>query len=573
MGSNNGPTSESYSAPWHGALGVTAIEHISPLEQDGAVSPGQRDSMQIEVLQGALACDWAACASNRRQWNILFEECPWATAFQSQAFFAVWSRHYSRTWSPLLLVARRSDRIVAGIMPLAVRGDRIVGVGAHQGEYQGWISRESDAGEFLARALDTVASLFPAHQLCLRYLPYLTPPSVLDDLPLTNRRVTLHRHLCHELKIDQQAIQRVLRKKGNRSKMHRLQKLGKLEFCLRDASTVAADLDQIIGMYDLRQGSLNGVCPFEDDPVKRAFHIDWLRTCSEHLRIGVALLDGRIAAAIIFVRSREDLHLAITAHDPRVAEHSPNKLNMYESALLLAADGAATIDLTPGGDSWKARFATSQREVMELVMHRSKQHAERERQLSAAKAKIRGVLALASISVSEVKSRWRDVQESLRTAVTRFGKGREALYEGPVPQTTARADGEVLVDQMQHIVEFGWVLTRRRRQEFLSDAVRRLEHGERCYMVPNGGRGIACVGWLSLPRSKPAAPTDGQDCATIYDLVATDDAAASAPYQMLERMFADVAVVQGVGRVLVRLPRDQAVFPTLLQQFGLSLRH
>ena len=422
MGSNNGPTSESYSAPWHGALGVTAIEHISPLEQDGAVSPGQRDSMQIEVLQGALACDWAACASNRRQWNILFEECPWATAFQSQAFFAVWSRHYSRTWSPLLLVARRSDRIVAGIMPLAVRGDRIVGVGAHQGEYQGWISRESDAGEFLARALDTVASLFPAHQLCLRYLPYLTPPSVLDDLPLTNRRVTLHRHLCHELKIDQQAIQRVLRKKGNRSKMHRLQKLGKLEFCLRDASTVAADLDQIIGMYDLRQGSLNGVCPFEDDPVKRAFHIDWLRTCSEHLRIGVALLDGRIAAAIIFVRSREDLHLAITAHDPRVAEHSPNKLNMYESALLLAADGAATIDLTPGGDSWKARFATSQREVMELVMHRSKEHAERERQLSAAKAKIRGVLALASISVSEVKSRWRDVQESLRTAVTRFGK-------------------------------------------------------------------------------------------------------------------------------------------------------
>ncbi len=378
--------------------------------------------MQIEVLQGALACDWAACASNRRQWNILFEECPWATAFQSQAFFAVWSRHYSRTWSPLLLVARRSDRIVAGIMPLAVRGDRIVGVGAHQGEYQGWISRESDAGEFLARALDTVASLFPAHQLCLRYLPYLTPPSVLDDLPLTNRRVTLHRHLCHELKIDQQAIQRVLRKKGNRSKMHRLQKLGKLEFCLRDASTVAADLDQIIGMYDLRQGSLNGVCPFEDDPVKRAFHIDWLRTCSEHLRIGVALLDGRIAAAIIFVRSREDLHLAITAHDPRVAEHSPNKLNMYESALLLAADGAATIDLTPGGDSWKARFATSQREVMELVMHRSKEHAERERQLSAAKAKIRGVLALASISVSEVKSRWRDVQESLRTAVTRFGK-------------------------------------------------------------------------------------------------------------------------------------------------------
>jgi len=543
------------------------------VEHDGAVAPGQQDSLQIEVLQGALASDWAACASSRRQWDTLFEECPWATAFQSQAFFAVWSRHYSQAWSPLLLVARRSDRIVAGIMPLAVRGDRIVGVGAHQGEYQGWISRESDAGEFLARALDTVASCFPAHQLRLRYLPYLTPPAVLDGLPSTNRRVTLHRHLCHERKIDRQAIQRVLRKKGNRSKMHRLQKLGKLEFCLRDASTAAADLDQVIGMYDLRQGSLNGVCPFEDDPVKRAFHLDWLRSCPEHLRIGLALLGGRVVAAIIFVRSRGDFHLAIAAHDPRVAEHSPNKLNMYESALLLAADGAATIDLTPGGDSWKARFATSQREVMELVMHRSEQHAARERQLSAAKARIRGVLARAGVSVSEVRSRWRDVQESVRGAVTRFGKGREALYEGPVPQTTATTDGGVLVDPMQHIVEFGWVLTRRRRQEFLSDAVGRLERGDRCYMVPKRGGGIACAGWLSLPRSTPAAPTDGQTCATIYDLVATDDAAASAPYQMLERMFADVAVTQGVGSVLVRLARDQAFFPTHLQQFGLSLRH
>mgnify|MGYP007037758092 CR=1 FL=1 len=85
MGSNNGPTSESYSASWHGALGVTAIEKVSPLKHDGAVGPGHRDSMQIEVLQGALARDWAACASNRRQWNILFEECPWATAFQSHA--------------------------------------------------------------------------------------------------------------------------------------------------------------------------------------------------------------------------------------------------------------------------------------------------------------------------------------------------------------------------------------------------------------------------------------------------------------------------------------------------------
>lgn len=546
--------------------------HAGPDRQaPGPLPLAGQDAITFSLFEGAQAVEWAAHGANKAEWDSLFAECRWATAFQSASFFNVWARHYALVWRPLLVVGRRADGVIAGIMPLAMREGLIVGVGGHQAEYHGWISRERDAGEFVVGVLDAVGAAYPVHRMRLLYLPYMVPRSALAALAERNRRVTLHHHLCHELKIDRREIQKVLKKKSNRSKLHRLQRLGRLEFRLLEPAVVAAEIDQIIAMCDLRHGALNNVCPFTDDPVKRAFHVDWLRQCPEDLRIGAALLNGRIAAVLIFVKSGGDLHLAIAAHDPRLSEHSPNKLNMYESALMLGEEGASSVDLTPGGDTWKARFSTGERDVVELIMHESEQHAARVKVWTAAKAAVRRGLAVFGGTAPALKRLARVLDATLSGIRNRLVRpaASEELYEGAPPRTVRAADDRVLIDPVQRLIEFGPTLSGRGRQAFLSDTLSRLESGQRCYAVVGDG-GLACLGWMSQPAPAHQTPGIVQSRALIDGLCLASDADSAAPRRMLERMLADISAACGDTGVFIRVPRSQTKLKEVIASLGFA---
>lgn len=540
------------------------MEHVrlrsaSPAAAEHAVyllrSPGLRFSLALD--EEALA--WA----DGRAWHEVYEACPWATAFQSPSFFKVWTRHYRATWRPLLVVAHRADGSVAGLMPLGQREGAIVGAGAHQAEYHGWICSEGDAAAFIVGAFETLAAAFPRHLVRLRYLSYAMPTAAVAVALQSNARVAVHRHPAPTLDIDPAAIQRKLRKSSTRSKAQRLRHLGRLQFSLMPPAAVAREIDQIIAMCDFRQGAINGDCPFVDDPIKRPFHLDWLRSCPDQARCGTLLLDDRIIAALLFVKSGADYHLAIAAHDPRFSEHSPNKLNMYETALALSAEGGKVIDLTPGGDPWKARFSSHDREALELVMHGSAAQAAREKHSQAVKIFARRLLSAAGLSIPAVRQRVSDLRESftrLRSR-TQAAPGEE-LYRGPVPAPPGVHDKRVAIDPLQVMILCGPGLTRRPRQKFLSEALSRLEQGDRCFVVlDEAGQSAVALGWQSRMRGG-----DNGDAILMDGFAAAPHADVEAAGLMLAAMLAHR---DGAVRVYARASRESS-FEAALLSMGFS---
>jgi CelD/BcsL family acetyltransferase involved in cellulose biosynthesis len=459
-------------------------------------------TLDFRVLRGDEALDWMRTAENREAWALLYDQCPWSTAFFSSAFFALWCRNYAQLWSPLLVIGRRSTGALAGIMPLATRGGVVTGAGTHQAEYHGWLSTEEDAEPFGTGALDAVARSLPRHTLRLHYLPPGVPAAFLERVG-ENPRVTLTCDRSYEFAPDPDAIAKSLKKRGNKTKLIRLRRRGALEIRKLDADGFAAALPRIARVYDFRQGAMYGDCPFLDDPRKAAFHLDWIRTAPSQLHATVMTVDGRLASALLLVMSEEDAHLAISAHSPELAASSPMKFHLYWAALALADEGRRVVDLTPGGE-WKERFSTDVRDVWELVLHRDTAHARLARARMKAKGLVRSGLSRVGLSVAQVRNGLHSVRDSARSSARRVMRahGEDVLYRlDPTRFAPAHGDLRVERDDLDALMRRAPAIGRRSRQAFLRLALGRLEAGMRCYAVIEEGRPV-CLGWLSAPPER-----------------------------------------------------------------------
>ena len=160
-----------------------------------------------------------------------------------------------------------------------------------------------------------------------------------------------------------------LKKKGNKSKLNRLRRIGPVSLAVVGEAGLETALGEIIAQYDPRQLRTAGYEPFSSDPRKRPFHVEMGRRGLLH----VSFLEAgdRKAAGHVGVRSGEEVILAIVSFDPDLAEHSPNKLLLLMLAEKLAGEGFCRLDLTPGGDEWKDRLATRFERVHELRLFRS----------------------------------------------------------------------------------------------------------------------------------------------------------------------------------------------------------
>ena len=461
------------------------------------------NALEFHLLRGDAALDWTRKAENRDAWGLVYDQCPWGTAYSSSEFFEVWCRNYGQLWSPLLIIARRDEGAVAGIMPLATRGGVVTGAGTHQAEYHGWLSTEEDAESFIAGALDAIARSLPRHTLRLHYLPPGVPTAALERVK-EKPRVTLAHDQCYEFVLDPDAIARSLKKKGNKSKLNRLRRVGPLEVEKLDADRFAAALPRIAAAYDFRQGAMNGDCAFLDDPRKAEFHLDWMRTAASQLHATVMTVDGRLASALVLVMSEDEAHLAIPAHSPELAEHSPVKFHLYQVALELADQGKRAVDLTPGGE-WKQRFSTDVRDAWELVMHRDVARATVARVRMKVKDLVRSGLSRMGLSVQQVKDALQGIRGAAQNAarILTPARSRDTLYRVD-PARFAPAHGRGLVAEecdLAALMRRGPGLARLRRQPFLQQATRRIEAGVRPYAVTERGEPV-CLAWLSPPPER-----------------------------------------------------------------------
>ena len=477
----------------------------------------------------------------RHQWNSLYVACPWATIFQSCDFVATWYQIYRELYKPLLICETRPDGSLAGLLTLAVTADsqQLVVAGVGQAEYHTWLSASEHGDTFIAAAMDLLRASFLGSTLKFQYLPPLAPRQWLADGSAWAKTSSLKPWFRPLMKLDGgEKLRKSLKKSSNKSRLNRMKRLGDVQFeQLHQPADLAAVFDDIIAYYDFRQGAVNDSIYFQTDPLRKQFYLA-LMGVKDLLHVTVLKIDNLVVAAHLGLSDGKECVLGMPAHSPFLAAHSPGKLQLLMLGVELAQQGFEVLDLTPGDDLYKERFATDRDRVHVLTVFLSHQPWQKQRadfQLWAritAGAAFKWLIGAVGIELATAK-KFVDRLRSLRlTTMLNWSQSLSTKLRDKVeyqvyayPATAVRAESQlcsIRKDCLDHLLLFQPVDLRQTRQDFLSLCLTRLEAGQHVYTWVEQDCLLAVFWLVKSPEQADASglnPVDlfEPDSALIYD--------------------------------------------------------
>jgi CelD/BcsL family acetyltransferase involved in cellulose biosynthesis len=515
------------------------------------------------------------------QWTNLCARCPWSTSYQLPAFATTWYRVYAQSFEPILVTAHTDAGELSGILALAAsRADASLCIaGQEQSEYQTWINDPAQAKDFPAEAIAAVRKCFPDDVLEFRYLPPAVPLDWLSDQRVRANAVLVKKN--RPLLRFSEMTEDSLNKANNKKRLKVLKKHGEIEFIrITDVDTLAAMLDDLIPCYDLRLGAMHGYEPFAQDPFRKQFQLELMKQPGL-LHVSVLRVGKLLAAAHVNVCDKQQLHLHLICYNPLLAKHSPGKFHIHLLAQMLIADQYQEIDLTPGGDPYKERFANTHDTAHILSFHPTR--------ISRFKAALcaRGeALARRGLSTARIHpARARDLFQALhglsfpKLCAAAAGSLRDRIGLRPAirlytkhigPRCAVAPDQAVFArDQIDHLLSYRAPAGGVSRKQFLSDAVLRLEQGQHLYSCVQGGA-LRFIGWLMehpsevfVSRILPGLKRP-ENAALIMNLRSCDgQAQPELGSTCLATMLADLAGSNSATRAMMAVRPNHAALPLI----------
>ena len=468
--------------------------------------------MRIEVVTGTEAERLLVQESFLAQWSALHDRCPWATSFQSHRFLRVWYEVYPDHFAPVLVLSRHADGTLRGLLALAqsrrttklVAAEALIVAGWDQAEYHSWICAPADGDRFPLHATRALRHAFPKAAITFRYLAPGTPLSWLKS-PEGRQHCIAKPYRRPLLRLgDGSEVGQSLKKSSNKSRLKRLEKLGGFEFRrVTDVAEYESLFDRIVTLYDLRHGAVQGSDGFCTIERQKEFHAGMMKAGLLHATVMKA--GGELAAAHFGVIGRRELQLGTIVNNPLLAKHSPGKFQVLLLARMLHEEGFAQFDLTPGGDTYKERFANAADEAHVLLVLPTPATRARARLRWRVMDTTKRMLARFGWSPAEARFRVRQLrQHPGRVAARLIDQAREwgwstrelcvHLRDTALP-VQVRGSVHVRRDALGDLLRYDPADARESRQAFLTRALRRLESGQHCYTVTEAGRLRCCV-WL-----------------------------------------------------------------------------
>ena len=449
------------------------------------------------------------------EWTALVDACPWSTVFQRPAFVTAVYDVYRDRREPFLVLGRRSDGSLAGLLPLAQpMGTRALWcAGAPLAEYTTWLATPDASDAFIGAAIDELRRTTSAP--LLRFL-CLAPGTPTEWCTQASRAV-LRPHERPLLAVaDPSGPQASLKKKSNKSKVSRLRRVGEVRLVqLEDRDALEDHLDSIMAEYDLRQGATYGVTPFKSDPAMRELY---RRLADEPgcLHTSVLLAGDEMAAGHIGFVNGNQVLLGVIAHRSSLAAASPGKLILLFLGKLLGEQGYDDLDLTIGGD-YKWRFATHSDSVYVLEIYLSKPAYWRYRIRSGAVGAFRSVVKLAGLDEERLRKRSATLLNGVRRlpggSVARSGGETVVYFASSPPDVEAPPGAErIRTDDIGALRLHSTEDESATPVEFFDRTLRRLGQGATPYTVVEDGR-LVYSGWTG-PASC-AGTIDGSELVEI----------------------------------------------------------
>ena len=464
----------------------------------------------VDLICGEAARTLLSNTQFLQSWQLLHNACPHSTVFQGPGFVRAWYASYAAQWQPVLVRATDTAGTLSGLWLLAYdqASRRLVNAGSHQAEYHAWLSTPGRGQELLASGWMLLKRQFSFSSLSFKYLPGPALGDTLVTAFSSGGGVTLCNSLRPLLKLDSKEIRASAAKKSNKSRFNRLAKLGNLEFRrITDPVEFERIFHDLTAFYDFRQSAVNQSAPFREDPAKRTFHSTLFADAPCDIYCTATFVDELPIAAFWGAISGPMVHLGLLISSPFCAEHSPGKIHIMQLSEQLLKDGHAVLDLTPGGDAWKERFANAHDEVAEATVYRSAMERRRYDALARIAQLGKRALAVASITPDQVRAAMATLQRAKPAAVARkLGKWRGERRELRVYRADRTLAGKFDFDQrvrcnaIPHLLAFEPGESWQTRDAFLSIALARIEQGGSAFTVSVDGR-LAHSGWLGINQS------------------------------------------------------------------------
>jgi CelD/BcsL family acetyltransferase involved in cellulose biosynthesis len=456
----------------------------------------------IEIVTGPAVIELLHDPAFQKSWEQLFENCPWATVFQTHAFIASWYQAYLKQHMPLLVKGTVNGRL-KGLLPMALlKGGKITGAGHYEAEYQVWLTSSSDGNTFIQKALTELMIQFPGHPVSLRFIPPGTPLNWVQEekkwrnssIVQNYSRPLIHYHTPAEVKFG----------KHHNNKLNRFKKMGEVRFeSIKDLETFERSLDEMAILLDFRQGALFNKNPFLEDPVKKDFLIALFK--QQLLHTTVFKVNGKIIAAVIAVLRNNWVYLSgLICHSPLNARsNSPGLLHFQLLTKQLVEEGIQYFDLSPGYDAYKDELATQQDEVQELIISQAPGFRIKRqfRKWLHAKMIARGIRPMtAELNIKKYHytiKHWHPmpaIQKLLKKLHKQEPPQRYVINKAELEQATTTSWEK---NNLSHLLEFNSDnKAGLSRWKFLSDAMFRLEKGQHCFTWLENDKLLCCI-WVS----------------------------------------------------------------------------
>lgn len=521
--------------------------------------------MRITLVSGTEARQRCADAGFLAAWRALVAGETKHALVQAPEFALPWYAAYAGAYEPLLVEGRAADGELLALLPLARRADGgLTHAGAEQAEYHGWLARAGRDGEFLVPALEALR----AGPGCADWRWRWSPPG--SDTRWTEELAARGFALAREERpapvwelARAERLSGLLENRSTRAKFNRYRKRGELVLeRVRDPARTRALLAVLARQCDFRQEVVHGVRPFASDARKLEFfvarqafpeanHFSVLRCGDEPLAFHFGACDGRTCL------------YGLTSYAPHEGKHSPGTLLLIELARALTAAGYQELDLTPGSDAYKQRFATGERPLVRLAFFGARPAAWRARASGGARRVLLGPvgaeLGLRAERLQRLQRGLREVRGELARRRLRglarraagFVLERRALacFAPPAALRAPEGGPAVRVQAWEELLALEEPGSYPSRRVLLGESLERFTDGGVLYSV-RGERGLARLAWrLAAPKGELASelarsgwlpaggelvrlppPLDGQHAPTLlHALLAAALAESAAP--------------------------------------------
>lgn len=473
-------------------------------------------AINISLIRDEAALRLVKDLAFQQSWKHLAQQDPKFTLIQEPAFVSTWYHAYQALYEPVMVLAHTGEGQLAGLMPLAIhkKDGYLTHAGDEIGEYHGWIASPSIDEAFILASLKEIQQTLAPKSWKWGWMPPGTPTGWLTSAALNELGITVLVETApapYWNLTDPSKLSKVNKRKNVKRSIRQYQQRGTLRYeRIMDKERTRELLAEFAEQSDFKKEALYNYRFFEKDPCILEF-MTGLQDFPETNHFSVLWLDNYPLAFNHALCDGQTLCLAgYTSYDPSESKHSPGKIHLIELARTCTEEGYTEIDLSPGKDAYKDRFATEYKDLSRIQLFFSPSAFKKGKIKAALKEKVLDLAAKAGLEDGRRKVLQTDIKalpQKLKAlgvsgCLERVGRGmlkRQTMYCYKVGKKInweiEDSPYTIHINRYKDLLAYQAHTPFATRRELLMEALQRFSRGDNLYSVVYGDRLVMSV-WV-----------------------------------------------------------------------------